>query len=192
MKNILVIDSHPDEDSLCKALADSYVEKSAQAGFNVQRLSLREMKFDLNLKKGYHQVQELEVDLVKAQELIRWCEHLVLIYPMWWGCMPALLKGFLDRCWLPGFAFKYHEQDPFWDKLLTGRSARLIVTSDAPYLYNLLLYFNAPYRVMSKTVLGFCGFKPVKLTAIGKVKNLTENKIKKVLKEIGNLGASGK
>lgn len=85
MKNILVIDSHPDEDSLCKALADSYIEKSVQAGFNVQRLSLREMKFDLNLRNGYRKVQELEADLVKAQELIRWCEHLVLIYPMWWG-----------------------------------------------------------------------------------------------------------
>ncbi|MCB0405311.1 MAG: NAD(P)H-dependent oxidoreductase [Bdellovibrionales bacterium] len=192
MKKILVIDANPNAESLCRALADSYVDGATRAGFDVQRLSLRELKFDLNLRHGYHEIQELEPDLSKSQELIRWCEHLVLIYPMWWGSLPALLKGFLDRCWLPGFAFKYHENDPFWDRLLKGRSARMIVTSDAPYFYNLVAYFNAPYRVTKKTILGFCGFKPVKLTAIGRVKNLSESEIKKAIKTVRKLGLRGK
>ncbi|MCB0414169.1 MAG: NAD(P)H-dependent oxidoreductase [Bdellovibrionales bacterium] len=191
-KKILIIDAHPDKSSLCCSLADSYLEKSSAAGFDVQKLSLRDLEFDLNLKHGYRIIQELEPDLIKSQKLIKWCEHLVIIYPMWWGMVPALLKGFLDRCWLPGFAFKYHENDPFWDRLLSGRSARIIVTSDAPYFYNLFAYLNAPYRIMKKTILGFCGFKPVKLTAIGNVKNMKEDKIKKVINEIGHLGLLGK
>jgi NAD(P)H dehydrogenase (quinone) len=105
--------------------------------------------------------------------------------------MPALLKGFLDRCWLPGFAFKYHTHDSFWDRLLIGRSARIIVTSDAPTLYNLIVNFNAPVRVMKNMVLGFCGFRPVKTTAIGSVKNLTENRRLKIIEGITALGRQG-
>lgn len=191
MKKILIIDANPSEKSLCRVFSDTYYESAKNAGFDVKKLSLRDLNFELNLKNGYHQIQELEPDLEKSQALIKWCEHLVLIYPMWWGSMPALLKGFLDRCWLPGFAFKYHEKDPFWDKLLIGRSARMIVTSDAPYIYNLFAYFNAPYSVTRKTILQFCGFNPVKLTAIGRVKSLTDIEIKKSIQKVATLGVKG-
>jgi putative NADPH-quinone reductase len=191
MKKILILDGHPDEHSLCSGLADTYFQKASQAGFEVKRVSIRNLKFDLNLKHGYRSIQELEPDLVESQKLIQWCNHLVLIYPMWWGSMPALLKGYLDRCWLPGFAFKYHQKDPFWDRLLAGRSARVVVTSDAPYLFNLLVYFSSPYRVVKKMILGFCGFKPIRLTPIGRVKSLSEVELKKVIDRISTLGLKG-
>jgi NAD(P)H dehydrogenase (quinone) len=190
-KKILIIDGHPNETSFCHALAGAYAKGAQIAGFDVQMLSLRNLKFDLNLQQGYRQIQELEPDLIKAQNLIKWCEHLVIIYPVWWGTMPALLKGFLDRCWLPGFAFKYHDQDPFWDRLLTGRSARIIVTSDAPVLYNFIVNFNAPVRVMKNMILGFCGFKPIKTTSIGSVKNLDKKKLGDVLGQVEQLGHLG-
>jgi NAD(P)H dehydrogenase (quinone) len=190
-KKILIIDGHPNEASFCHALAGAYAKGAQASDFDVQTLSLRSLKFDINLQQGYRKIQELEPDLVKAQSLIKWCEHLVVIYPVWWGSMPALLKGFLDRCWLPGFAFKYHDKDPFWDRLLSGRSARIIVTSDAPALYNLIVNLNAPVRVMKNMVLGFCGFKPVKTTAIGSVKTLSEPKRLKILEDVISLGRQG-
>lgn len=192
MKKILVIDGHPNPNSFCSSLNQTYVDSAKRSQFEVDTLVLRNLKFDLSLHKGYTEIQELEPDLIKAQEKIKWCEHLVIIYPMWWGMAPALLKGFLDRCWLPGFAFKYHDSDPMWDKLLKDRSARMIVTSDAPYLYNLLIYWNAPYRVMKKMVLKFSGFSPVKLTAIGRVKNLTEQEREKSLRKVSRLGELGR
>lgn len=191
MKKILLIDAHPNNESFCASLADVYWNGAKESNYDIKRLNLRELKFDLNLHKGYQTIQELEPDLVDAQNKIKWCDHLVVVYPIWWGSMPALLKGFLDRCWLPGFAFQYHKNDPFWDKLLKGRSARIIVTSDAPFIYNLLGYMYAPYLVMKKTILKFCGFKPVKLTAIGRVKHLSETQRESFLRKISKLGANG-
>lgn len=191
MKKILIIDAHPDNKSFCSSLAEAYFKASLSAGFETKSLQVRDLHFELNLKKGYNKVQELEPDLKKSQELIKWCDHMVLVYPMWWGTVPALLKGFFDRALLPGFAFKYHEKDPFWDKLLVGRSARMIVTSDAPYLYNLLVNFSAPYNVVKKSILRFCGFSPVKLTAIGGVKNMSPAQLSKKINKVENLGRAG-
>ncbi len=132
---ILIVQGHPDTESFCSSLARSYQEGAQSAGHECRLLNVGELQFDSNLAHGYRQIQPLEPDLIKAQEWVKWCEHLVVIYPMWWGQMPALLKGFFDRCFLPGFAFKYHANDPFWDRLLKGRSAHMIVTSDAPVFY---------------------------------------------------------
>jgi NAD(P)H dehydrogenase (quinone) len=191
-KKILIIDGHPNEHSFCAALSEAYYSGANQSRHMIETLVLRDLKFDLNLHRGYTQVQDLEPDLIEAQKKIERCEHLVFVYPIWWGSMPALVKGFLDRCWLPGFAFKYHKTDPFWDRLLKGRSARMVVTSDAPYLFNLFAYFNAPYLIMKKTVLGFCGFKPIKSTFIGGVKNLDQKAREKILMKVKALGLAGK
>lgn len=187
---ILIIDGHPNPNSICSAIGDSYYQGAQESQFEVNKIALRDLKFDLNLRNGYRTIQNLEPDLILAQEKIKWCSHLVIIYPIWWGTMPALVKGFLDRCWLPGFAFKYHKNDPFWDRLLAGRSARMIVTSDAPTLYNFLMYFNAPVLVMKKAVLGFCGFKPVRVTTFGNIKNRSKIDLEKILEKVKKLGSA--
>ena len=191
-RKILIIDGNPNPESFGRALGDSYFLGAKEGHFDVIKVSLRDLKFDLNLRQGYSSIQELEPDLIDMQEKIKWCHHLVMVYPIWWGSMPALVKGFLDRCWLPGFAFKYHKNSPFWDRLLAGRTARIIVTSDAPSLYNVLVYFNAPVIIMKKTILGFCGFKPIHVTAIGSVKNLNISERKKNLDRARKLGLLGR
>ena len=132
---ILVILGHPTNDSFCGALANSYVEGAKAAGNEVQLISLGTLSFDPVLHKGYATIQELEPDLVTAKTAITWAQHIVFVYPIWWGAMPALLKGFFDRVFLPGFAFKYRDGSVFWDRLLSGRSAHLIVTMDTPPWY---------------------------------------------------------
>jgi len=151
-------------------------------------LQLGDLKFDPTLWKGYNRIQELEPDLVRAQELIQWSDHIVFVYPNWWGTMPALMKGFFDRVFLPGFAFKYREDSAFWDKLLSGRTAQLIVTMDTPPWYYRWIYRRPGHNEMKRTILGFCGIKVIKITEFSIVRNSrsdTRNKWIDMVKRLG-------
>lgn len=169
-KRILIILGHPSKDSFCGALANAYAEGAQTAGNEVQRISLGNLSFDPVLHKGYTTVQELEPDLVAGQTAITWAQHIVFVYPLWWGAMPALLKGFIDRIFLPGFAFKSREGSPFWDRLLAGRSAHLLVTMDTPPWYFRWVYRMPGHNQMKRTILEFSGIKPVEVTSFGPIK----------------------
>jgi putative NADPH-quinone reductase len=183
-KNVYLLLAHPDKNSFNGHLAHAYENALRAKGHNVRRQDLGDMKFDPVLWKGYTQVQELEPDLQQAQENIKWCDHWVIIYPVWWGSVPALLKGFIDRTMLPGFGFKYHENDPFWDKYLRNRSAHLITTSDAPALWLWWQYRNSDIRTMKTATLEFCGIRPVKTTRIGRIKYMHEQQRTRIIQNI--------
>lgn len=168
-KRILVILGHPSSNSFCGALAERYAQSALRAGHEVRQLFLGKMDFDPVLREGYQQVQPLEADLRRAQTDILWAEHLTLVYPIWWGGVPALLKGFLDRVLLPGFAFKYREGKAFPDKLLHGRSAHLLVTMDTPPWYYRWIYRMPGLHQMRKTTLAFCGIQPQRTLTFGPV-----------------------
>ena len=93
---ILILLGHPSSASFCAALARQYHDSAMQAGHQVRLLSLGELDFDPILREGYRQPQPLEDDLLAARQAILWAERLVLVFPIWWGGIPALLKGFLD------------------------------------------------------------------------------------------------
>lgn len=188
MKKILIILGHPVKDTFSGQLFESYRHGALSSGAEVKELVLRDLKFELNFSSGYRGDQELEPDLVKAQELITWAEHLVLIYPNWWSTFPALLKGFIDRTFLPGFAFKYRKGSLLWDKLLTGRSARLIITMDTPPWYYWLVYRRPGHNAMKRGILEFCGIRPVKITTIGSLKISSEQKRQQWLDKVKALG----
>ncbi|WP_263138704.1 NAD(P)H-dependent oxidoreductase [Pseudomonas sp. RIT-PI-AD] len=173
-KNILVILGHPSSDSLCAHLADAYVSGATQAGHQVRQIRLGDLAFDPILHEGYKKIQPLEPDLVQAQEAITWANHLVFVYPTWWGAMPALLKGFFDRIFLPGFAFKYRDNSKFWDRLLAGRSAHLLVTMDTPPWYYRWVFRMPGHNQMKKTILEFSGIKPVKVSNFGPILGSTQ------------------
>lgn len=185
---ILLINGHPDHESFCTGLTNAYIEGAETKNVQVKSIHLSHTEFNLNLKFGYRKRTELEDDLLQAQELIRWADHLVVVYPTWWGTMPAILKGFFDRVFLPGFAFKYRENSPLWDKLLTGKSARLIVTMDTPAWYNRLVYRHAGHRVMKHNILQFCGIKPVRITEIGPVKGSSAERREAWIEKVRRLG----
>ena len=147
-----------------------------EKGGDVERINLGDLRFDPILRNGYRKIQNLESDLVEAQRLIKWANHIVFVYPVWWSGPPALLKGFIDRVFLPNFAFKYRENSTNWDKLLTGRSARLILTSDAPIAWLYLAYLHPALNMMKKATLEFCGVSPVSVTSFGSIKNANEKK----------------
>lgn len=192
MKKTLIINGHPDKESFCFALAESYKKGADTAGAVCKLVHLIDLNFNPILTHGYRKISELEPDLVMMQQEILAADHLVFVYPNWWATFPALLKGFLDRVFVPGFAFKYHEKDPFWDKLLKGRTARLIVTMDTPWWYYLLINRNAGHNAMKIGVLEFCGVKPVKITAFAPVKSSDLAKRKQWLAEVEALGKEQK
>jgi NAD(P)H dehydrogenase (quinone) len=188
MKKILIINGHPDKESFCFALAESYKKGADSTGADCTLIHLIDLDFNPILSFGYRKISPLEPDLVKMQAKILAADHLVWVYPNWWSTFPALLKGFIDRTFVPNFAFKYRENSPFWDKLLEGKTARLIVTMDTPKWYYWLINRRAGHNAMRIGVLEFCGIKPVKITVCTPVKSSDEAKRKKWLREVEKLG----
>lgn len=178
---IFLLLGHPDTSSFNGALADAYEAAALAAGHEVRRQNLGDMAFDPILWHGYKTIQDLEPDLVTAQQNITWCEHWVIIYPIWWGSVPALLKGFFDRALYAGFAYRYHDNDPMWDGLLSGRSAQVITTADAPRLWTFIAYRNSDLGTVKYATLRFCGVKPVKVTRFDRLKDSTSEERQRYL-----------
>lgn len=190
-QRILVILGHPSTSNLCSALADIYILSAKTAGHDVRVLRLGELTFDPVLHHGYTQIQPLEPDLLSAQSDILWATHLTFVFPIWWGGIPALMKGFLDRIFLPGFAFKYRPGKAFPDKLLAGRTAHLLVTLDTPPWYYRWFYRMPGIHQMRKTTLAFCGIKPVKTLLFGPVLGSTATQRAKWLQQASLLAGKG-
>ncbi len=91
--NVLVILGHPRADSFCGALAEAFCQGAHAAGVQLRRLDLSGLDFDTDLHSVSPNDQPLEDDLCRARELFLWADHLVIVYPTWWGTAPALLKG---------------------------------------------------------------------------------------------------
>jgi len=188
MKNTLVINGHPDPESYCNGLARAYLEGAKSVSGNVEVIHIGELDFNLNLKYGYRKRTELEPDLLKAQELIKWADHIVWIYPIWWGSYPAIMKGFLDRVLLPGFAFQKREGSVWWDKFLSGKTARIICTMDQPTWFYRWINKRPSHVAMKKLTLNFIGIKKVKITAIGPLRLSTDVFRNKWLEKVRDLG----
>ena len=188
MKRILIINGHPDKKSFCFALAESYKKGADTNGTECKLVHLIDLKFNPILSYGYRVVSELEPDLLKIQQDILEATHLVIVYPNWWGTYPALLKGFIDRVFLPKFAFKYLKNSPLPAKLLKGKSARIIVTMDTPKWYYWIINRSPGHNSMKKAILEFCGIKPVMISSFAIVKSSDNLKRKKWLDEVELLG----
>ena len=187
-KRILMILGTPKNNSFCHALGEAYAQGARSKGHVVRQLKLGEMSYDPILRDGYEQSQQLEPDLLEAQRQIHWAEHLVFVYPVWWGGIPALLKGFFDRTFLPGFAFKYRNRSQLWDKLLTGRTADLLVTMDTPPWYFRWIYGAPGHRQMTRTILGFSGIKTRRLAEFAPVRPSSEEQRQSWLRRAERLG----
>lgn len=190
-KKILVFLGVEDKETTAGTFADAYERGAKTAGHEVRRVNIGDLKFDPLLHKGYKVIQELEPDLKKFQEDARWAEHLVVLYPNWWSTMPAILKGFFDRVWLPGFAFHFHKGMGYsWDKLLKGRSARVILTMNAnPFLERLAVgdYTNE----IRNGILKFAGFSPVRFKCFGPVEKVSPEVKASWVKKIEKMGMNG-
>lgn len=184
MKKVLIINGHPDKESYCFGLHASYKKGSLERGNQVREIILANMDFNPILKYGYRKRTELEPDLLAAWEDIQWAEHIVWIYPTWWAMPPALLKGFIERLFLPGFAFEYQEKSPFPKKLLSGRTSEIISTMDSPTWYYKWIVSDIGGKLIRKDIGAFCGIKNIRTTYLAVLKTSTQEQRKKWLQKI--------
>ena len=189
-KRILLVQGHPDssQQHLCHALEDAYAGGARAAGHETRRINVATLDFPLLRSQQDWEHGTLPPGLAEAQEAIRWAEHIVFLFPLWLGDMPALLKGFLEQVARPGFAFS-GERNAFTRKGLTGRSARVVVTMGMPAaVYR--WYFRAhSVKSLERNILGFVGIAPVHETLIGMAGNLAPKDATKWFARMEKLGA---
>ena len=164
-KKVLVINGNPKSESYGASLTTAYVAGAQRSGAEVKRINLGELQFDLNLRQGYETLPPLERDLQEAIGKIHWCDHMVWVHPIWWFGLPAVMKGFIDRTFLPGVTFKY-VKGPIPQKLLKGKSARIIATADTPGWYYRWFMGSPATKQLKQGTLQFCGVSPVRTTYI--------------------------
>lgn len=187
-KKILLINGHPNKDSFNFGIASAYRKGAENSGAEIKEIVIANLDFNPNLQFGYQKRTELEPDLLEAWEKIQWADHMVWIHPVWWGGLPAITKGFIDRLFLPGFAFQYRENSPFWDKLLKGKTAHIITTLDQPALFYRFYFRRPSVNQLKRSVLRFCGISPVKVSYIGIIRNSKPEMREKWLAKVENWG----
>lgn len=175
-RRILIIQGHPDvtENHLGHDLAHAYAAAAVAAGHQIRTATPAQLDFPLLRSQHEWENGPLPSALQKAQDDIAWAQHLVLFFPLWMGDMPALLKGFLEQVARPGFAFRKQEGNPFGQKGLAGRSARVVVTMGMPALVYRFYFRAHSVKSLERNILGFVGIAPVHETLIGMVDGLGE------------------
>lgn len=191
-KNIFIWVAHPkatnsNAGTLCEGLADAYQKGVQEKGATVKRINLGDMSFATDFE-DYTSAKALEPDLLSWQTALSWADHIVIIHPYWWGAMPTKAKAVLDRALTPGFAYKYHKKGMKWDKLLTGKTADAIITSDTPPLIDTFIYKKPARRVIKNQVLGFCGIEVKNIIQFGSVKMATPKKRNRWIQQANRLG----
>lgn len=190
MKHVLIINGHPDKESFNYALSQAYINGTNKTNSIISQINISELKFNPNLQFGYRKRTELEPDLVKSIQKIKKANHIVWVFPMWWYGYPALMKGFIDRTFLPSITYQPIEGKSLPEKLLKGKSARLIITADTPKWYDFLIMKSPTINQFKYGTLKFCGISPVKTTYIASIKNSNLAFREKWLKKVTILGES--
>jgi putative NADPH-quinone reductase len=172
-RNIAVIQGHPDPQGhhFCHALAQTYIEGAKQAGHLVREINVARLEFPLLRNIAEYRDKFPPADIVEAQEKINWADHLVFVYPLWLGSVPALLKGFLEQAFREDFIVVDREDHRQRAKPLQGKSARLVVTMGMPAWWYRLYFGAYGTKSFERSVLAFAGIAPVRQTLIGSVES---------------------
>jgi putative NADPH-quinone reductase len=191
-RHIAIIQGHPDADSrrLCHALADAYTTAAREAGHEVTVIALAELDFPLLRTQAEFEHGEVPPALRQAQSDIRQADHIVLIFPLWLGTMPALVKAFLEQVMRPGTAFEYQAQG-MPRQLLSGRSARIVVTMGMPVLAYRWWFFAHGLRGLERSILRFVGIKPIRESLFGMVGSANSDKRQRWLEQMRRIGKDG-
>lgn len=192
-RRILVVIGHPIPHSYNHELARTYASAAEAAGAEVRIRDLAVEPADSptsheQLRARRDAYDHLEVGVAEDIADLHWAEHVVVFFPQWWGTYPAVLTNWIDRTFLAGDAFRYGTTAASWDKLLTGRTARIVTTHDSPGFYNLLVYRDAAVVALRTATLAYCGIKTVGVTHFSPLRTSTDQTRQKWLATTGALG----
>jgi NAD(P)H dehydrogenase (quinone) len=192
MRKIMIVVGHPQTNTFCEALGNAYKEAAAAAGHQAQLFPLATLTFDPILRNGYRMVQPLEPDLQKAYDALAACDHLVLIFPLWCGDMPALLKGFIDRILQPDLIARADTENAMNWSIFSNKTARIVMTMGMPVSIYRWWYRGHALKLLTRNILNFIGIKPVKNTLFGMLgtsKPETRNRWVDQIRDLGRLAS---
>ena len=186
--NITIIQGHPDGSRrhLCHALADAYCKGARRAGHPIRVIDLGNTPFPLLRTKDEFDHGTMPAELAEAREAIAWADHIVLIFPLWLGEMPAIVKGFLEQVLRPGFAFEVGTKG--WSPKLRGRTARVVVTMGMPAAVYRWFFGAHGLKNLRRNVLSFVGIRPIRSTLLGLVESVSAKRRSRWLANLEKLG----
>jgi len=192
-RSVLLVDGHPDPAAgrLCHALVDAYAEGAGGAGHDVEVIRTADIDIHFLRSKDEFEHKEPAPAIRQAQQAITAANHLVLVYPLWLGTMPAILKAFLEQVLRPGFAFEIGG-DALWRRQLRGKSARIVVTMGMPAFFYRWYFRAHSLKSLERNVLKFCGIKPVRETLFGMVETASDARRGRWLQTMRDLGTRGR
>ena len=187
MKNILIINGHPAQESLSKSISQQYREWATTYWHTIRYINITDLRIEDTLRFSHKKWAQIPSELEQCREDIDWAEHIVFIHPVWWSSMPAMMKWFIDIVFWPGFAYTYTKDSPMPKKLLSEKTARIIITFDTPYILYRYFYHQPSVIQLRDRILWFCWIKTTWVTYLWSVRTKKEADIKKFLMKIKEL-----
>jgi len=188
MRKIMIVVGHPQANTFCDALARAYQSGAQSAGHEATVFALQKLAFDPILHTGYRTAQPLEPDLQAAYAALAGCDHLVIIFPLWCGDMPALLKGFIERILQPDLIARENTEHAMNWAIFSNKSARVIITMGMPVSIYRFWYGAHALKLMTRNILNFIGIKPVRQNLFGMVGTSKPEQRQRWLDELHALG----
>ncbi len=188
MSKIAIVVGNPMRDSYSEALGQAYLRGAESGGHEAKLFLLARMNFDAILREGYRREQPLEPDLVAARQALQASDHLVFVFPLWAGDMPAILKGFIERVLQPDLLAIQRRGDKANWKIFKGKSARIIMTMGMPGWFYRWYYGAHALKLLRRNVLHLIGVSPVRSTVYGMIEAVGDQTRKQWLREVEALG----
>lgn len=192
-KQIAIIQGHPDAQHhhFGHALAEAYAEGAATSGNEVAFINVAKIDFPLLRSKEDFEHGVPPASIQQAQQTLKQADHLVIIYPLWLGAMPALLKGFFEQVFRPSFISDNPETGKAGKRLLKGKSARIVVTMGMPAFAYRWFYRAHSLKNLERNILSFCGIGPIKESLIGMIEAEDDAGRKKWIEKMRTFGSRG-
>lgn len=188
MPKIMIVVGHPLHNTLCEGLGKAYLSAAQDAGHDVALFTLADMTFDPILHEGYRKIQPLEPHLNAAYKCLAACDHLVLVFPLWCGDMPALMKGFIERILQPGLIARENTDHEMNWSIFSNKTARIIMTLGMPVSIYRFWYGGHALKLLGRNILNFIGIKPVRHTLFGMVGSSKPQTREQWIEQVRQLG----
>ncbi|MDR1449142.1 MAG: NAD(P)H-dependent oxidoreductase [Propionibacteriaceae bacterium] len=177
-RKVVIVIGHPDSQSYSHAIAAAYAS-GLPATCETEVLALGDLDFDPVLRYGYRQHMDADPVIGRSQELVKWADHLVFVFPVWWTNVPSLLKGWFERVFTPRFAYNMDNSSIFalafrTRRHLEGRTATVIATYHGPPWYFTLAGVS-PVRLVRRQMLANCGIKTTQSLQLGWIDSPTKD-----------------
>lgn len=185
---ILIVVGHPQANTFCEALGRAYQQGAEAAGHEVTFIALGALGFDPILHNGNRAVQPLEPELAAAYAALRACDHLVIVFPLWCGDMPALLKGFIERILQPDLIAREQTEHAMNWSIFTNKTARVVITMAMPVSIYRFWYRGYALKLLTRNILNFIGIRPVRHTLFGMVGTVRPERRDTWLRQVRQLG----